>query len=269
MAWWLNMSQLWIASRCLQKTQVANSFLWKAYRLSFCSSAGTGRTTVNDTSKDTPKSGPNLISDITSGDKYAEKRAESSIQYVKTPDPANPREHPFQLVEKEDATTLGLLSRTERDAVSEETTEEKDLISLENVDLPKMVDEEGRSYGIGARKTSTCEVWLKAGSGNYLVNGKPMVRHFRETRLIEEALEPLLHFNVADQFDADCYVVGGGQSGQAGALKHGIAHALKLFDPAYYPELYKLGYLLRDSRMVEPKKIGRKKARKQKQWSKR
>ncbi|GJD12010.1 30S ribosomal protein S9 [Galdieria sulphuraria] len=229
----------------------------------------TRKTNVNSTPNETFKGRQNLISDITTGgDSYAEKRAETTMQYVKTPDPGNPWEHPFQAVEKENSSSL-VLKQVEKEPLSEEPLEGKDEISLEDVDLPKIVDEEGRSYGIGARKTSTCEVWLKAGSGNYLVNGKPMVRHFRETRLIEEALEPLLHFNVADQFDADCYVVGGGQSGQAGALKHGIAHALKLFDPAYYPELYKLGYLLRDSRMVEPKKIGRKKARKQKQWSKR
>eukprot|EP00871_Galdieria_phlegrea_P004116 jgi/Galph1/4705/GphlegSOOS_G3366.1 len=193
----------------------------------------------------------------------------SSFSYVNVPNiAANPLEHPFQLVEKEYQRSTTTKQQVEGERSDNKITID-DTITMDEVELPRIVDEQGRAYGIGARKTSTCEVWLKQGTGNYFVNGRSLVKYFRETRLIEEALEPLLLFHIATQFDADCFVVGGGQSGQAGALKHGIAHALKLYDPSYYPELFKLRYLLRDPRMVEPKKIGRKKARKKEQWSKR
>jgi hypothetical protein len=173
----------------------------------YCFSSSSGKSPVNR------GTGQNLISDITS-DRLAEKGTpNSTIQYVQTPDPSNPWEHPFQLVEREDSYALGLTRVTDIQREQERDDQVDETISLENVELPRVVDEQGRSYGIGARKTSTSEVWLKAGTGNYFVNGKPMIRHFREIRLIEEALEPLLHFNIAHQFDADCFVVGGGESG--------------------------------------------------------
>jgi len=131
------------------------------------------------------------------------------------------------------------------------------------------VDELGRAYGTGRRKDAVARVWVKRGSGKVVVNGRDQSEYFgRQThRLILN--QPFLVVNSVNQYDVMCTVKGGGLSGQAGAVRHGISRALENFDPAMRPALKKAGMLTRDSRIVERKKVGKHKARRTKQWAKR
>ncbi len=130
-------------------------------------------------------------------------------------------------------------------------------------------DEFGRSYATGRRKDAVARVWIKAGNGKVEVNKKDYKTYFgRATQqmIIEQA------FKLVDrdaQFDVYATVSGGGLSGQAGAIRHGIAQALTLFEPELRPTLKQAGLLTRDSRAVERKKYGRRKARRGMQWAKR
>lgn len=131
-------------------------------------------------------------------------------------------------------------------------------------------DKWGRAYGTGRRKDAVARVWIKPGRGQIVVNDKSQTDYFaRQThRLIIN--QPFLVAKCVSQFDVMCTVVGGGLSGQAGAVRHGIARALSNFDPdTYRAFLKKAGFLTRDSRVVERKKIGLHKARRSKQWAKR
>jgi small subunit ribosomal protein S9 len=130
-------------------------------------------------------------------------------------------------------------------------------------------DEFGRSYATGRRKESAARVWVKPGSGVVMINGRPIDQYFARP-----VLQMLLHqpFQVTDrlgQFDVMATVKGGGLSGQAGAVRHGISRALTLYEPELRPALKKVGFLTRDSRKVERKKYGRRKARRSFQFSKR
>jgi len=130
-------------------------------------------------------------------------------------------------------------------------------------------DEFGRSYATGRRKESAARVWVKPGSGVVMINGRPIDQYFARP-----VLQMLLHqpFQVTDrlgQFDVMATVKGGGLSGQAGAVRHGISRALSLYEPELRPALKKVGFLTRDSRKVERKKYGRRKARRSFQFSKR
>jgi len=131
------------------------------------------------------------------------------------------------------------------------------------------IDEHGRAYGTGRRKDAVARVWIKRGSGKVVVNGRDQTDYFgRNThRLILN--QPFLIVNSVGHFDVMCTVTGGGLSGQAGAVRHGISRALEKFDPANRPELKKAGMLTRDARIVERKKVGKHKARRTKQWAKR
>ena len=130
-------------------------------------------------------------------------------------------------------------------------------------------DEQGRSYGTGRRKKSMARVWLKMGTGQVIVNGKKQDEYFaRKTHLLI-INQPFLEIAKVNGFDVYCTVSGGGLSGQAGAVRHGISRALEKFDPEYRPALKKAGMLTRDARRVERKKVGRHKARRSKQFSKR
>ncbi len=130
-------------------------------------------------------------------------------------------------------------------------------------------DSLGRSYGTGRRKESVARVWAKLGSGKITVNGKPQDQYFgRKTHLLV-INQPFLVTARDGQFDIICTVKGGGLSGQAGAVRHGISRALENFEPTLRPALKKAGMLTRDARMVERKKIGLHKARRMKQWAKR
>jgi len=124
-------------------------------------------------------------------------------------------------------------------------------------------------YGTGRRKTSTARVFLRHGSGQILVNQKPFDTYFPNEMLKMIIRQPLVVTETADKFDIFVRVAGGGSAGQAGALRHGIARALLVFNPELRPKLKDGGYLTRDPRKVERKKYGRPGARKRFQFSKR
>ncbi len=131
------------------------------------------------------------------------------------------------------------------------------------------IDEHGRSYATGRRKDAVARVWVKPGSGKITVNGRDVETYFARPVLRMIINQP---FEVADrktQFDVVCTVAGGGLSGQAGAVRHGISRALTYYEPGLRPALKAAGFLTRDSRVVERKKYGRRKARRSFQFSKR
>ncbi len=125
------------------------------------------------------------------------------------------------------------------------------------------------NYGTGRRKSAVARVFIKKGTGNIVVNGKPVDQFFsRETgRMIVR--QPLVLTNFADHFDIMVNVTGGGESGQAGAVRHGITRALIDYDAELKSPLKKAGLVTRDAREVERKKVGFRKARRRKQFSKR
>jgi len=131
------------------------------------------------------------------------------------------------------------------------------------------IDAQGRAYATGRRKEATARVWVKPGTGKVIVNGRDQETYFgRKTHLLV-LNQPFLIVNRVNQFDVMCTVVGGGLSGQAGAIRHGISRALQYYEPDLRGPLKAAGMLTRDSRAVERKKIGLHKARRAKQWVKR
>lgn len=132
------------------------------------------------------------------------------------------------------------------------------------------IDERGRAYGRGGRKTASARVWIQPGLGEVVVNRRPFEAYFSRLSDRSKVLEPLVATETCGAFDVQVIVKGGGLTGQAGAVRHGLANALNHYDPDLYrPPLKKLGLLERDARKVERKKIGRKKARKSPQWVRR
>ncbi len=127
----------------------------------------------------------------------------------------------------------------------------------------------GRSYATGKRKNAVARVWIKPGSGKVVVNGKTMDAYFARPVLQMILRQPFTVAGVEGEFDVMATVKGGGLSGQAGAVKHGISKALQLYEPSLRGALKAAGFLTRDSRVVERKKFGRAKARKSFQFSKR
>ena len=130
-------------------------------------------------------------------------------------------------------------------------------------------DELGRSYATGKRKDAVARVWVRPGRGKIVVNGKEMAKYFARPVLQMVIGQPFTVANVAGQFDVMCTVAGGGLSGQAGAVKHGISKALCVYEPELRPALKAAGFLTRDARVVERKKYGKRKARRSFQFSKR
>jgi len=130
-------------------------------------------------------------------------------------------------------------------------------------------DKLGRSYATGKRKDAVARVWVKPGSGKVTVNGKEMAAYFARPVLQMILKQPFTIANVEGQFDVYATVSGGGLSGQAGAVKHGISKALQLYEPSLRPALKAAGFLTRDARVVERKKYGKRKARRSFQFSKR
>jgi small subunit ribosomal protein S9 len=127
----------------------------------------------------------------------------------------------------------------------------------------------GRSYATGRRKESTARVWIKPGKGEIMVNGKKVVQYFARPVLRMLLTQPFLVADRYNQFDVFCTVSGGGLSGQAGAVRHGISRALTYYEPDLRSILKIAGFLTRDSRAVERKKYGKAKARRSFQFSKR
>ncbi|MEO9514711.1 MAG: 30S ribosomal protein S9 [Paracoccaceae bacterium] len=130
-------------------------------------------------------------------------------------------------------------------------------------------DEFGRAYATGKRKDAVARVWIKPGSGKVTVNGLELNKYFARPVLQMILRQPFTVSNTEDQFDVTATVKGGGLSGQAGAVKHGISKALQLYDPSLRGALKAAGFLTRDSRVVERKKYGKRKARRSFQFSKR
>lgn len=133
----------------------------------------------------------------------------------------------------------------------------------------KEVDAQGRSYATGRRKDAVARVWIKPGSGKVVVNGRDQEVYFARPTLRLVIDQPFQVADRAGQYDVIATVKGGGLSGQAGAVKHGIAQALAKFEPALRGAVKAAGFLTRDSRVVERKKYGRAKARRSFQFSKR
>jgi small subunit ribosomal protein S9 len=131
------------------------------------------------------------------------------------------------------------------------------------------IDAQGRSYATGKRKNAVARVWIKPGSGRVTVNGRDQETYFARPVLRMILSQPFEAVARVNQYDVVCTVKGGGLSGQAGAVRHGISKALSLYEPALRPSLKSGGFLTRDSRVVERKKYGRAKARRSFQFSKR
>ena len=143
------------------------------------------------------------------------------------------------------------------------------VVTEELVNREPVRDKLGRSYATGKRKDAVARVWIKPGSGKVTVNGKEIQVYFARPVLQMILRQPFTVAGVEGQFDVMATVKGGGLSGQAGAVKHGISKALQLYDPMLRPALKAAGFLTRDSRVVERKKYGRRKARRSFQFSKR
>lgn len=125
------------------------------------------------------------------------------------------------------------------------------------------------NYGTGRRKSSVARVFIKKGTGQIVVNGKPVEQYFGRQTSIMIVKQPLALTNNVEFFDVKVTVKGGGESGQAGAVRHGVTRALIDFDAALKPDLSRAGFVTRDSREVERKKVGLHGARRRKQFSKR
>ncbi len=133
----------------------------------------------------------------------------------------------------------------------------------------RKVDAQGRSYATGKRKNAIARVWIKPGNGKIVVNGRTGEQYFARPVLQMLINQPFQAANRSGQYDVWCTVAGGGLSGQAGALRHGISRALTFFEPELRGVLKQGGFLTRDSRVVERKKYGLAKARRRFQFSKR
>ncbi len=165
----------------------------------------------------------------------------------------------------EEARSLEDLKSALQDAGSDVVAEATEEVVLAE---PK-IDEHGRAYATGKRKNAIARVWLKPGNGKITVNGRDQEVYFARPVLRMVVAQPFEAAERVDQYDVICTVKGGGLSGQAGAVRHGISRALTYYEPALRGVLKAGGFLTRDSRVVERKKYGRKKARRSFQFSKR
>ncbi|AQS41309.1 MAG: 30S ribosomal protein S9 [Candidatus Tokpelaia hoelldobleri] len=157
-------------------------------------------------------------------------------------------------------------------SLSELATATNTAVQAETTAAPvhvQKLDAQGRAYATGKRKDAVARVWVKPGSGKITVNGKEFNQYFARPVLQMILRQPIVAANRDGQFDIVATVAGGGLSGQAGAVRHGISKALTYYEPALRSVLKKGGFLTRDSRVVERKKYGRAKARRSFQFSKR
>lgn len=158
---------------------------------------------------------------------------------------------------------------TKEEAVEGEEKETVEAAPVEVIEVKPVIDALGRSYATGKRKDAVARVWIKPGSGKIIVNGRDQQTYFARPVLRLVVNQPFQVSNRESQFDVDATVKGGGLSGQAGAVKHGISKALTYYEPGLRGVMKKAGFLTRDSRVVERKKYGRRKARRSFQFSKR
>ena len=142
-------------------------------------------------------------------------------------------------------------------------------LNSQPIDKKVKLDFKDSKYATGRRKKSIAKVWVKKGSGNIYVNGKKMVEYFQKANLQIAIYRPLTVVNRKNEYDVRCFVKGGGLTGQAGAIVHGLARAIVQHEPDLKVTLKKENLTTRDSRAVERKKYGRKKARRSFQFSKR
>jgi small subunit ribosomal protein S9 len=181
------------------------------------------------------------------------------------------------MADKKSLSDLAELTKEEAVAPAPEAPAEEAAASVETPPPPveqaplreQQIDKQGRAYATGRRKDAIARVWLKPGSGRILVNGREQEVYFARPSLRLVINQP---FDVADrrgQYDVVATVKGGGLSGQAGAVKHGIAQALTRYEPGLRTVVKQAGFLTRDPRVVERKKYGRAKARRSFQFSKR
>jgi small subunit ribosomal protein S9 len=166
-----------------------------------------------------------------------------------------------------DLQSLGALKEALQHAQTTKTVPAAPQAEAEAV-KPKL-DAFGRAYATGKRKNAVARVWIKPGSGKITVNGRDSPIYFARPVLRMLLTQPFAVAERVGQFDVICTVVGGGLSGQAGAVRHGISRALTFYEPGLRPVLKSGGFLTRDSRVVERKKYGRAKARRSFQFSKR
>jgi small subunit ribosomal protein S9 len=164
-----------------------------------------------------------------------------------------------------DLQSLGAL----KDALTQAQTQAAAPTAQPTVDVQPKIDAQGRSYATGKRKNAVARVWIKPGSGKITVNGRDSAVYFARPVLRMMMNQPFVIADRFGQFDVVCTVVGGGLSGQAGAVRHGISRALIFYEPGLRPTLKKGGFLTRDPRVVERKKYGKAKARRSFQFSKR
>lgn len=141
--------------------------------------------------------------------------------------------------------------------------------SLEKVLPAPQKDKLGRSYATGKRKNAIARVWIKPGKGTVIVNGRDIQVYFARPTQQMMINQPFQVTNREKQYDVMCTIIGGGLSGQAGALRHGISKAITMQEPELRAELKQVGLMTRDSRVVERKKYGQRKARRRFQFSKR
>ncbi len=168
--------------------------------------------------------------------------------------------------------TLSGIKAAVKEAKGAESAVATTVVAAAKDEAPKherKVDTLGRAYATGKRKDAIARVWIKAGSGKITVNGRDVAVYFARPVLQMIVNQPFAVADRAGQFDVECLVDGGGLSGQAGAVKHGISKALTFFEPELRKPLKVAKFLTRDSRVVERKKYGHKKARKRFQFSKR
>ena len=133
----------------------------------------------------------------------------------------------------------------------------------------KKLDAQGRSYGTGRRKDACARVWVKEGTGQIIINKQPITEYFARPVLRMIVNQPFVALDRANKFDIYCTVKGGGLSGQAGAIRHGVSRALDNYSGEFHKILRQMGFLTRDPRAVERKKYGKAKARRSFQFSKR
>ena len=174
------------------------------------------------------------------------------------------------MTKEEVVTDLKDLKAATTTAAAKDTSKTDDTTAEAPIEPAKpKLDAQGRAYGTGRRKDAVARVWVKPGSGKVIVNGITQEVYFKRKTQQLIINQPFLVSDRTSQFDVICTVAGGGLSGQAGAVRHGISRALVNFEPTLRSPLKKAGMLTRDSRTVEPKKIGKHKARRTKQWAKR
>ncbi|MBI1867955.1 MAG: 30S ribosomal protein S9 [Methylocystis sp.] len=157
-------------------------------------------------------------------------------------------------------TTLSSLADLNQEAVA---------VAAEAPKYERKLDKQGRAYATGKRKNAVARVWIKPGAGRITVNGRDVAVYFARPVLRMILQQPLVVAKRTGEFDLTVAVAGGGLSGQAGAVRHGLAKALTHYEPDLRPALKREGLLTRDARIVERKKYGKKKARRSFQFSKR